>query len=196
MQGNVYRLSALQATPSSPLQLSGHVITRCTTYKVLGVQVSDNLSWNAHCDYIVQKARKRMYALRTLKNSGVANADLMQVYCCIIRSILASPVWAALPGGLAEYVEKVQKTALRIIFPDHAYDEALVLCGLATLAERHEIACMKFISKVHDTGFLANLLPHCASVAHMYGLRSGDSWCDAPITSTFRLQNFVTYKCY
>ena len=104
-------------------------------------------------------------------------SNVLQVYCCIIRCIseYASAVWAALPGGLAEYVEKVQKTALRIIFPDHAYDEALVLCGLATLAERREIACMKFISKVHDTGFLVNLLPHCASVAHMYGLRSADS---------------------
>ena len=39
---------------------------------------------------------------------------------------------------------------------NHAYDEALVLCGLATLAERREIACMKFISKVHDTGYNNN----------------------------------------
>ena len=97
-------------------------------------------------------------------------------------------------GKPLESCQKVQKTALRIIFPDHAYDGALVLRGLATLAERREIACMKFIRKVHDTGFLANLLPHCASVAYMYGLRSGDSRRNAPITSTFRLQNFVTYK--
>lgn len=179
-----------------PLQLAGYVIERCITYKLLGVQLSDNLSWNAHCDYIVQRARKRMYALRTLKKVGVANADLVLVYCCIIRSILeyASPVWAALPGGLAEYIEKVQKTALRIIYPDRAYDEALVYCGLATLTERRVTACQKFIRRVKDTGFLVNLLPHHTSVSHSYGLRSGDTRRDAPITSTQRLANFVTYK--
>ena len=47
-----------------PLQLSGSEIERVHTYKLLGVYVTDNLCWSTHCEYIVQRARKRLYAPR------------------------------------------------------------------------------------------------------------------------------------
>jgi hypothetical protein len=31
------------------------------SYKLLGVHISKDLSWNTHCDYIVKKANKRLY---------------------------------------------------------------------------------------------------------------------------------------
>ena len=68
-----------------PLQLSGSEIERVHTYKLLGVYVTDNLCWSMHCEYIVQRARKRLSgALRCLKKSG----DLVLVYSSLIRSVL------------------------------------------------------------------------------------------------------------
>ena len=58
-----------------PLQLSGSEIERVHTYKLLGVYVTDNLCWSKHCEYIVQRARKRLYALRCLKKSGVMEGE-------------------------------------------------------------------------------------------------------------------------
>ena len=94
-----------------PLQISGSVINRVTTYKLLGVYISEKLCWNTHCEYIVQRARKRLYALRFLKKSGVVEVDLILVYSSLIRSVLeyASPVWANLPEYLSLLVESVQK---------------------------------------------------------------------------------------
>ena len=53
--------------PPDPLTVGGYVIERVVTYKLLGVYISDDLSWNVHIEHIVKKANKRLYALRGLK---------------------------------------------------------------------------------------------------------------------------------
>ena len=57
--------------PPVPLTVGGSVIERVVTYKLLGVYNSEDLSWNVHIEDIVKKANKRLYALRTLKKSGL-----------------------------------------------------------------------------------------------------------------------------
>ena len=71
-----------------PLQLSGSEIERVHTHRLLGVYVTDNLCWSTHCEYIVQRARKRLYGLRCLKKSGVTERELVLVYSSLIRSVL------------------------------------------------------------------------------------------------------------
>ena len=47
-----------------PLTVGGSVIERIVTYKLLGVYISDDLSWNIHIEHILnKKANKRLYAL-------------------------------------------------------------------------------------------------------------------------------------
>ena len=69
--------------------------------------VSDDLSWNAHCEYIYDKATKRLYGLWILKKSGLSPSDLVSVYSSTNRSVLeyASPVWAAIPSYLSDLLE-------------------------------------------------------------------------------------------
>ena len=85
--------------PPAPLTVGGSVIERVLTYKLSGVYISEYLSWNIHIEHIVEKANKRLYALRTLKKSNLTIMQLVQVYCSIVRSVLeyACPAWAALP---------------------------------------------------------------------------------------------------
>ena len=111
--------------------MSGSIIEQVSSYKLLGVHLSHNLSWSIHCDYIVKRARKRLYVLRVLMKSGLPPADLIQVYCSLVRPILeyASPVWAALPNCLVQLMGSVQKSALGIIFPDCSYESALMRGG-------------------------------------------------------------------
>ena len=84
------RIDFLQYKPSDlpPLQMSGSVIEQVPSYKLLGVHLSHNLSWSIHCDYIVKRARKRLYVLRVLMKSGLPPADLIQVYCSLVQPIL------------------------------------------------------------------------------------------------------------
>ena len=45
------------------IDINGTDIERVTQAKVLGVTISSDLSWNAHVDEIVAKARKGVYDL-------------------------------------------------------------------------------------------------------------------------------------
>ena len=70
------------------IQLNGIVIERVSSFKLLGVIITTDLSWNEHCDSIHKKATKRLFVLRTLKRVGLATNDLVLVYCSIVRSIV------------------------------------------------------------------------------------------------------------
>ena len=98
-----------------PLQLSESEIERVHTYKMLGVYVTDKLRWSTHCEYIVQRACKRLYALRCLKKSGVMEGDLVLVYSSLIRSVLeyASPVWENFPKYLSLLIEGLSWPSLQ-----------------------------------------------------------------------------------
>ena len=41
-----------QPAPVSELQLMGSAIKRVPNYKILGIHVSDDLTWNTHIDYL------------------------------------------------------------------------------------------------------------------------------------------------
>ena len=59
----------MQYLPASPgmLDIVGSPVRRVETYKILGVHLSSDLTWNVHIEYIMKKASKRLYALRSLK---------------------------------------------------------------------------------------------------------------------------------
>ena len=52
-----------QPAPVSELQLMDSAIKRLHSYKILGLNVSDNLPWNTHIAYLFKKANKRLHAL-------------------------------------------------------------------------------------------------------------------------------------
>jgi hypothetical protein len=47
----------------NPIFIGDQEIERVSTYKLLGVILSDDLKWNNHIDYIVSKASKSLYGL-------------------------------------------------------------------------------------------------------------------------------------
>ena len=56
---------------SQPIAVGGSVIESVESFKLLGVYISMDLSWSTHCDYIIGKSNRRLYALRKLKVCGV-----------------------------------------------------------------------------------------------------------------------------
>ena len=106
------------------LAVGGSDIEQVSTFKLLGVHLSEDLTWAVHCDFIGKKTNRRLYALRQLKKCKVPSADIVHVYCARIRSIIleyVSAVFADLRKYLACYLENVQKRALSIIWPGISY---------------------------------------------------------------------------
>ena len=113
--------------------------------KLLGVTLSNDLTWNRHVDCIVKKAAKRVYMLYQLKRAGISQLDLVTVYISVVRPVLeyACPVWHTnLPKYLSDSIELIQNRALKFIFPDMSYNDILNDTGLRTLKERRNVLCI------------------------------------------------------
>ena len=109
----------------NPILLNGKPLEEVTSAKLLGLYISSDLKWNVHVLELVKKASCRLYFLRQLKRSQVTPEELILFYITCIRSILeyACPVFhRALPGYLSKELERLQKRALRIIYPGMSYN--------------------------------------------------------------------------
>ena len=132
-------------------------------HKVLGVTIQTNLQWDLHVNEIVGKASKRLHILRVLKRSGAPQHDLLRVYIALIRSVLeyCCPVWhSSLSVQLLERIERVQKRALRIIFPASPYEDPLKLSGCTTLCARRDFLCAKTLKRSRIPGHAFTILCH------------------------------------
>ena len=86
------------------LVLGGNVVEKVTNYKLLGVQLSDDLKWNNHDDFIYKKACKKLYSLLVLRRAGVEQRNILKVYLTTIRPVLkyVVPIWQAIPAYLVK----------------------------------------------------------------------------------------------
>ena len=51
-------------TAMRPISVGNQGVERVGSYKLLRVIISDDLKWKAHVEYVIDKAAKRLYALR------------------------------------------------------------------------------------------------------------------------------------
>ncbi len=68
---------------------------RVSSFKYLGVNISDDLTWTTHIQTQVKKARQRLYHLRQLRKFRVSPAILKTFYSGAIESVLTQciSVW-------------------------------------------------------------------------------------------------------
>ncbi len=84
-----------QQRPYTPLVISGTPVERVSSFKYLGVNISEDLTWTAHIQTQVKKARQRLYHLRQLRKFRVSPAILKTLYSGAIESVLTQciSVW-------------------------------------------------------------------------------------------------------
>ena len=182
--------------PLSPLLLGA--LSLKAFYKLLGVCISGDLSWNVHIEHIVKKANKRLFALRTLKKSGLTIMQLVQVYCSIVRSVLeyACPVWEALPKYLDDAIESVQKGPYASLCRTVTMTMPLfnLQSGITALSKRREEACTNFIKRDCLSSTVLKPLIPCVSIDRPYCLRSGERVPERFEPKTKRFADFCTIK--
>ncbi len=84
-----------QQRPYTPLTISRTPVKRVSSFKYLGVNISEDLTWTAHIQTQVKKARQRMYHLRQLRKFRVSPAILKTFYSGALESVLTQciSVW-------------------------------------------------------------------------------------------------------
>ncbi len=75
--------------------ISGTPVERVSSFKYLGVNISEDLTWTTHIQTQVKKARQRLYHLRQLRKFRVSPAILKTFYSGAIESVLTQciSVW-------------------------------------------------------------------------------------------------------
>ena len=185
-----------QSSDAQDIFINEKTLEKVSHIKMLGVTVSDDLTWNIHVDNIVSKAGKRLYMLYQLKRGGISQRELVQIYIAIIRPVLeyACPVWnTCLPLYLSEAIEMIQKRALRSIYPGMHYNDILMLLKLPRLKERRDGLCKTYFdrlkSNIHK---LHHLLPERRDVS--YPLRNQNAY-PVPLTRTERFRKSLIPWC-
>ena len=153
-------------SPPQNLELNNNKIISVDRVKLLGVIISNDLSWRENTAEIVKKVNKKFYKLCRLRKFGVKQDVLLTTWKIFMRPIAeyAAPLWHS---SLLEcdkcILENLQKKALALIlgtiYIDYrryyrvkgkpvSYEQALQACDLLPLNERREILTINF---AHET---------------------------------------------
>jgi hypothetical protein len=127
-------------------------LDRVSVTKLLGIWISEDMSWSRNCQEICKKAYSRLSMITKLKYVGVSKDDLLDIYILFIRSVTeycAVSFHSSLTQQQSYKLERIQKTCLKVIMGDlyHDYPTALDFCGLQNLSDRREKRCLDFSLK-------------------------------------------------
>lgn len=127
MKLNGNKCKTMRVTRSSKQQLSNlyflnnSALLPVNTYKYLGLHISNNLTWNAHVDYVTNNANRMLGYLR--RNFASAPSSLkLTLYKTLVRSKLeyACAVWDPHQTSLVTVLEAIQNRSVRFILSNYS----------------------------------------------------------------------------
>ena len=171
--------------------LNGKEVEIVESAKLLGVTISNNLSWHAHIKEVVKKASKRLYYLVQLKRARLPAKDLVLFYTSCVRSVMDYAVPAfyhSLPQYLKNELIRLEKRAISIINPGMDYSATGEILNIKPIEEHHNFLCKNLFDNVtkDPNHKLYDLLPQKHNWHH--DLRNGHEF-DIPRFNTNRTKN-------
>ncbi len=92
-------------------------VERVSSFKFLGVHITEDLTWSAHTDAVLKKAHQRLFFLKRLRKFGTSPRILRFFYTCTLESILTGCITAWFGNSTAgnrRALQSVVRTACHI----------------------------------------------------------------------------------
>ena len=183
------------ANPPPVKTMDNQDIEQVSHSKLLGVTIQNDLKWTVHIDTTLVKASKRFHFLAALKRCKCSQRDLITYYVATIRSVVeyAAPVYhAGLTKQQSEEVESIQRRAMKLIFPEKSYGEALSESKLQPLDVRRRATCRDIFVRMQDSSHrLHKLLPE---ICHTnYNLRNKRRFSTSNMSTRRQCSEFINY---
>ena len=162
------------------LSINDKIIDQVPVINLLGVWISEDLSWSRNCKEISKKAYSRINMLSKLKYVGASIEDLINLYMLFIRSTTeycSTAFHTSLTTEQSRKLENIQKVCLKVILGDNyiSYEAALEMTGLKTLFQRRQDRCLKYGLKALKHPQNSKMFP-VSSVENVYDVRNKEKY--------------------
>ncbi len=107
-----------QSREHTPITINKTPVERVSSFKFLGVHITEDLTWSAHTDAVLKKAHQRLFFLRRLRKFGTSPRILRSFYTCTLESILTGCITAWFGNSTAgnrRALQRVVRTARHIV---------------------------------------------------------------------------------
>ena len=146
------------------IKLKGETVELVKESKLLGVIITNDTKWERNTNHIVKNANKMMRMLHIASKFTRNKKHLEQIYKTFVRSRLeyASTVWhSSLTVSNRDDIERIQKSALKVIFKDEyqGYEKSLKILKMESLYARRERLSLRFVKKCLNQEKLSSLFP-------------------------------------
>ncbi len=173
-----------QSREHTPITIDKTPVERVSSFKFLGVHITEDLTWSAHTDAVLKKAHQRLFFLRRLRKFGMSPRILRSFYTCTVESILTGCITAWFGNSTAgnrRALQRVVRTACHIVGGE-----------LPSLQDIYTRRCTRKARRIikdssHPSHSLLSLLP---SGRHFRSIRSRTSRLrDSFLPQAIRLMN-------
>ncbi len=107
-----------QSREHTPITIDKTPVERVSSFKFLGIHITEDLTWSAHTDAVLKKAHQRLFFLRRLRKFGTTPRILRSFYTCTVESILTGCITAWFGNSTAgnrRALQRVVRTARHIV---------------------------------------------------------------------------------
>lgn len=176
---------------STRLYLNNKLLDCISQIKLLGVEITEDLSWKANTSAIIKKAYSRMSLLTKLAGFDVPVTDLTIIYIIYIRSLTdyCAVLWhSTITEEEKQDIERIQKCAIKVILQEKYtnYKEGLDILNLEELSDRRENTCLKFALSCSRNPRTSSWFP--LSMPNEHNVRKHEMYLVTPAnTERFRL---------
>ena len=142
----------------SPVLLNGEPVEIVTTFRYLGIVLSNDMTWTEHVLHVTKKAHNRLFFLRNLKQAGVDSSILVLFYKSVVLSVMVYNISVFFNASQVLNQNRLKKVcwiAIKIINPKSPLD-SLDLLYINRLVQKDKSIC-EDIS--HPLNHKFNLLP-------------------------------------